>query len=102
MQSYVKAKSEPSRIVVIALARSLDVNLPWLATGEGPQRGRVEAAPDLRKLTDVCVVLEHYLAEHGLTMTPEKKGELLAVLYDEADKEHMDDERIARLIRLAV
>lgn len=36
MRKYLAGKSEPTRPALVALAREANVNVDWLATGEGP------------------------------------------------------------------
>lgn len=36
--NYIKGTSEPTRPVIVAIAKTADVNIEWLATGTGPMR----------------------------------------------------------------
>lgn len=38
VRRWINADAEPSRDLLIALARELDVNLEWLCTGRGPKK----------------------------------------------------------------
>ena len=46
MHQYLSGKSEPSRLVLISIAKTSGVNLHWLLTGEGEmRRGGKDAVP---------------------------------------------------------
>lgn len=47
MNQYLAGQSEPTRPVLIRLAKELGVSVQWLATGEGPERMRNDGWPIL-------------------------------------------------------
>lgn len=106
LQRYIREEVEPTFSAVAGLAHAANVNLEWLATGEGPMKkgeGVAVAPLDRGVLQDVIVVVEEFLQERGLCLEPEKKAELLVLLYEDV-REHegkIDRARIIKIVNLA-
>lgn len=100
LRNWAFRGAEPSRANLIALARAAGVNVLWLATGEGPMRPGDTQAPaqveekgksaeekrdspaDVELLTDIIRAVEELLAEAKRTITPDKKAQVIALLYE--------------------
>jgi hypothetical protein len=97
MHQYLAGKSEPTRLALIAIAHTADINLEWLMTGEGPMmknRGSVMIDKDLYE--GVVEAVEEYLQIRNLNISPAKKLETYRYLYElfegtpGVDKEQME------------
>jgi len=88
------------------------VTVGWLQTGEGHKGGASTSAENQTNYTpyhqkvmnDVITAVEAHLEKIGGTLPPEKKAELVTLVYEETlEKEGMvvDEKSVARLIRLA-
>jgi hypothetical protein len=105
---YVAGRSEPSLSRLVAMAKAGGVNLAWLATGEGPMRpGEVATAPpaavDEQLLADCIAALEMALDRVGRQLSPEKKAEVIVLLYEDfMMRGGVDAALVARIVRLAV
>ena len=112
LRQYLIGKSEPTRPMLVAIARAAGVQVAWLATGDGPMRAaahRPEAPPRLAPgdvetaamlaetgkdaapregaiqsdlLTEAALMLEQELALAQQVLPPETKGAVLALLYE--------------------
>lgn len=122
ISGYLAGSNDPSRERLVAIAKAANVNLLWLATGEGPMRSgdtpdpaqpqekaesaeeRSQSPVDMELLTDIIRALENALAQTGRTLAPNKKAEVIAILYElEQRKGSQEDstqtvERILRLV----
>lgn len=97
LNQYVTGKSEPTRPVMNAIARTSGVLLRWLATGEGPMRpetatpehsapspaaapvGQVNFTPELEIIIGNAVAgMEHWRRRDALPISPELEGKLTA------------------------
>jgi hypothetical protein len=94
------------------------LSFDWLLTGEGPKRRAaidvaheqaaiygMAARLDLGLLKDVITEVERDLERRGTRLSPEKKAEVIALIYEEIaedeDKKAAMEEKIVKLIRLA-
>jgi transcriptional regulator with XRE-family HTH domain len=112
LRQYLIGKSEPTRPMLLAIARTAGVNVAWLATGDGPMRaaehspeeqprsstGEVKTAEMIAErgndyapregainsdlLTEAAIMLEQELALAHQVLPPDKKGEAIALLYE--------------------
>lgn len=103
---YIRGENEPTASVLNAVVRATQVNADWLVTGEGPMlKGEgVRVAPlDRGLLRDVIQVVEELQAEAGGFIEPEKKAELIELLYEEFREREgkVDRARILKLVKLA-
>lgn len=92
---------------VAAMAINCGVSIDWLATGRGAAgtQGVAEHAALYQGasalLRDVLIAVEKILEEHALPMAPEKKAEMILLLYDFSQaKGKVDDAAVGRLLRL--
>lgn len=87
------------------------VNPEWFLAGEGPmERGadqqvvaKTESC-DLSLLQDVIAAVEEFLDDRDLELVPDKKAELITVLYDmfaEKEEKKVDKAVVVRLVKLA-
>lgn len=100
---YLKGTSEPTRPMLIDIANYLDVNLLWLATGEGPMRpgeGAVEVPPDYDILRDALETVDTVLERADRVMDPNKKAELIVMVYKFlAENDHVEKDKVIELLR---
>jgi hypothetical protein len=83
MHQYLKGKSEPTRLALIAMAHTADVNLEWLMTGEGPMKKNKGSGMIDRDLYEgVIESVEEYLAKRKKSLPPVKKLDIYRYLYD--------------------
>lgn len=86
------------------------VNPTWLLTGEGPmercvdQQQAVPAAFKRSLLKDVVEAVEEHLNSRDLELAPDKKAELIALLYEmfaEKEEKKVDKAVVLSLVKLA-
>jgi transcriptional regulator with XRE-family HTH domain len=94
------------------IADATGASIDWLLTGEGPKwrkdmgmvcEGEVQYRPVNEGLmVAVVAAIEEFLEAEDLTLRPEKKGELIALIYEMAAEEGkgVDKARVMKLIRL--
>ncbi|MEA3643658.1 MAG: helix-turn-helix domain-containing protein [Lamprobacter sp.] len=100
-RKYLAGTSVPGADKLVEIAQTAQVSLSWLATGEGRRDG-VEDRLDLAMLRSVIAGVEADLEEIGGSMAPEKKAELIALLYEMAcNGESISEKPMLRLVRLA-
>jgi len=95
LRKYRVRASEPSRPILVALARGAGVSVGWLAGEEAPV--------SLTLLREVIAQLEEALDGADAELTPSRKAELIIALYLDAEKSGSAPkrERILALIRKA-
>lgn len=89
---YIKGESEPSFLTIISLCKRANVNVLWLATGEGQMHasGARETAGDHISTLDTDLLeaiirdLESALDEEGLELAAAKKAIVVTQLYEDA------------------
>lgn len=100
-RKYLAGTSVPGADKLVEIAQTTQVSLRWLATGEGRPDG-VEDRLDLAMLGSVIAGVEAGLEEIGGSMAPEKKAELIGLLYEMAcNGESISEKPMLRLVRLA-
>lgn len=107
LETYLSGDAEPKTTRMVAIARAANVSVEWLATGEGPMR-KADASPavapppvNMHVLTEVISGIEQYLDDEDLEMKPDKKAELVVVLYEHfIDKGHAEKGAMDRLLKL--
>ena len=80
VRQYLAGKSLPALDNLLAMTKAAQVNLLWLATGEGPMQGeKVEPSRgcDVRLLTAALAVVEQL----HLEMPSDRKAKVTAALY---------------------
>jgi transcriptional regulator with XRE-family HTH domain len=132
LRQYLIGKSEPTRPMLLAIAHTAGVNVAWLATGDGPMRaaehssaeqprsstGEVKTAEMIAEqgndyalregainsdlLTEAAIMLEQELALAHQVLPPDKKGEVIALLYEllREGPEHSQRQKLKRILRL--
>jgi transcriptional regulator with XRE-family HTH domain len=127
LRQYMIGKSEPTRPMLLAIARTAEVNVAWLATGDGPMRAEEqprissrdakaaemiaeegndyappEGAINSDLLTEAAIMLEQELALAHKVLPPDKKGEAIALLYEllREGPEHSQRQKLQRILRL--
>jgi transcriptional regulator with XRE-family HTH domain len=83
----------------------------WLVTGEGPMERSADPPPSksdspikLSILKDVIEAVEEHLDDRDLELVPDKKAELISILYEmviEKDEQKVDKAAVLRLVKLA-
>lgn len=106
LETYLSGAAEPKTLRLVAISRAADVNLEWLAAGEGPMRkgeGASIAALDRELMRLVVEEVEQLLADVNGHLEPEKKAELIVLIYEEVREQEgkLDRARVLKLIKLA-
>lgn len=106
LETYLSGEAEPKASRLVSIARAAGINLEWLATGDGPMRvgeGAVVAPLDRELLCLVIEEIEQLLNDVNGELEPEKKAELIALIYEEVREQEgkVDRARVLRLIKLA-
>lgn len=111
IRKYLSGVNEPRMAALVSMAKAADVNIEWLATGEGPMT-RGEERPhevagglllDQDLLLMVVEAIEEGLNHAGREMAPAAKARLVLAAYDlYADIEKpVDKAKILKLIKSA-
>jgi transcriptional regulator with XRE-family HTH domain len=110
-------KGLPSDRVLQDIAEATGTTVQWLKTGEGKMFANHDQVPDrpghpygidpraTKLLRKVITAVERYLDSENLELEPDKKAELITILYedllkDESKEAELED-TIARLAKLA-
>jgi transcriptional regulator with XRE-family HTH domain len=82
MLQYLAGKSEPTRLTLIAIAHTADVNLEWLMTGEGPMKKTKDPGMIGGDLYDAIIhSVEECLLKRDRTLPTTKKLEIYHYFY---------------------
>jgi len=111
LQRYIRDSTEQSFKPIARMALSAGVSLEWIATGKGPMMVAdkasqgAAAAPALNKglFVEIVTLVEEAVANRATPISPEKKGELVAYLYDEFNQDHLehaDPGKVVSLLKL--
>lgn len=121
LNSALAGRSEPRASAMAALARSVGRSLDWLFFGTQGTAGAGEQLPtrtaqketpsvsgglELSLLEDCIELIEEWLALNERTMTPERKANVVAQIYQFAledrqlGREPIDSHRVAQFLRL--
>lgn len=87
LHQYASGKSDPTRAVLVAIAKTAGVGLKWLATGEGEMRQDKEAVTAAASINKdlLASILEAWISlEHNgeTPPTPKMQAENIALFYD--------------------
>jgi transcriptional regulator with XRE-family HTH domain len=105
---WLAGQSEPKASTLEEFVRGLDLNPVWMLLGEGsirvseslPVKG--EKPLDEQRLIIIIGKVEALLREQKLKLEPDKKGELIALLYQLfEDEKEVDDQKVVRFLKLA-
>lgn len=103
---YETGKVVPGGDVLARIIKKTDIEAHWLLTGEGPMlRGSVKPSPsdiDIETLQSVLEAVEEILEEEQLYLSPHKKSDLVASLYNLYSDSEMDADpsKIIRFVKL--
>ncbi|MCI0446341.1 helix-turn-helix transcriptional regulator [bacterium] len=106
VRKWLNEESDPSRKKVIQVAKSMDVNILWLMTGEGPVRNgtgeepkkyQVEgeksesdtpqgSSPDWELIGYIIEQMETKVGQRWFDTEPGKKARIIRIIYDDAMK----------------
>lgn len=108
LRKYLSGMTLPGLDKLVAISNSAEVNIEWLATGEGPmKRGAVpKAVPggiDEEALEAAVELSDELLASLGRPATVKQKTQLLLALYDlaiEKEDHQIDRPAALRLVKL--
>jgi transcriptional regulator with XRE-family HTH domain len=107
---YVNGMSLPGPPVQIKIAHTFGITLDWLLTGKEPQPVREEQAPrgvqyDQVRLRKSIEAVEEIISAENLSVDPDKKSELITIIYEDSMREGVEEEEIVpralRLLKLA-
>jgi transcriptional regulator with XRE-family HTH domain len=87
LRKYLTEKSEPGMSALVSMARTAGVRIEWLATGDGPMRGKDlppggQGAIDREIMETTIRIIEEVFEEHDLELPPAKKAKLIMLLHD--------------------
>ena len=83
MLQYLSGRIEPTRLTLIAIAHTADVNLEWLMTGEGPMKKTRRSGMIGGDLYDAIIhSVEECLLTNDKILSTEKKLEFYHYFYD--------------------
>ncbi|MEI2742759.1 MAG: helix-turn-helix transcriptional regulator [Candidatus Competibacter sp.] len=103
VRQYVIGKSLPTLDSLITLIKTTNVNLLWLATGEGPKYPGEPAAPgqiDLKSLQLALEMVEQALETRRRVTDPENKAQIVAAVYDLfAGNQPVEKAKVLKLIK---
>lgn len=117
VRNWRDRKTEPQRPHLIPIAKGAGVSIAWLVAGELPmqpddqapsvrnkQEGYDATPSDTDNLAKVLTVVEEFLADNNLYLQPDKKAQLVSILFDEVKKEegNIQKDKILKLVKLAV
>ena len=106
LQMCLQRRSEPTRPLLLAIARASNVSVHWLVTGEGA--AKAEVILDEALLRDVIAAVEQGIRETSVSpyADPTRKAQLIAELYkqfcqeDPSSAKKTPGARPPRLLRL--
>ena len=106
IRNYLLGKSLPGLDKLVAIAKTANIEINWLATGVGEIKrgGNRAAAVDVDLLEAVIEAVESYLDQVKGVLKPAKKAQLIAALYDLSlgeEKQTVDRAKVIQLFRLA-
>jgi transcriptional regulator with XRE-family HTH domain len=110
LANYETGKSDPvSSFLHTILAICPSTEPKWLLTGEGPMERGANTPPangkvDRSLLQDVIAAVEEFLDDRDLELVPDRKAELITVLYDmfvEKYEKKVDKAVVLSLVKLA-
>ena len=79
---YLSGKTDPTRKKLIALAKAAEVNIEWLATGNGPMREGDRERFSFELLTVIIEGLDDLETTLGKKLTHKEKAEIISNTYD--------------------
>ena len=105
----------PSAEQLSKISDSTGVSIDWLLTGEGSMyRSGISGVPssssrtikeDVDLIRDVVLVVEEVFEREGLSLPPDKKAELVSLLFEEVRKGEVSipdlGNKVLRLVRFA-
>jgi transcriptional regulator with XRE-family HTH domain len=102
-QAYERGINIPGGEVYDELLK-LGININWLLSGKGVPDNAAPAGgnPDLPCLSTAIRVVEQALADSGRRMLPDKKAELISIVYEFISlNEKIEPDKVMKLIRSA-
>lgn len=108
IRNYLYGKSLPGLDKLVIMAKVAQVEIKWLATGEGPMKpgevAEVQQTPVDEKLLETALeVSEELLESLGKRGTPKQRTQLILALYDlamEREDHTIDRPTALRLVKL--
>ncbi|WP_404991363.1 helix-turn-helix domain-containing protein [Cupriavidus pauculus] len=107
LETYLTGKAEPKASRIAEICEAAAVSADWLVSGKQPSS---HAAPgvtagiqtqDLQTLILIVQRLEEMIADRGLEVTVEKRGELALLLFEYVrETGKLEPERVERYLRL--
>lgn len=99
----------PSGFLVKILELRQEISPLWLFIGEGPKErtgktAQIDGEVDSSLLKDVIAAVEEFLDDRDLELAPDRKAELITVLYDmfvEKYEKKVDKAVVLSLVKLA-
>jgi len=100
---YRDGERSPSIEFLERICEVFNVDRSWLLLGESCTPGK--ASIDMDILTPVIAGVEKGLAGKNLVLAPDKKAQLIALLYDyyaKGEDEAVEEETVERYLKLAI
>jgi transcriptional regulator with XRE-family HTH domain len=105
---YVNGMSLPGPPVQIKIAETFGITLDWLLKGTEPKATNASTGTvpyDQKKLRLSIEAVEEIISAEGLSIDPDKRAELITIIYEDAMREGTGEEEIVpralRLLKLA-
>ena len=98
----------PPADTLAVIQEKYGISVEWIVTGRGSMKGETTRTPrvkppllDTDVLNQVIVGVEQALAEMGRVLKPEKKAELIILLYEHfVTKDEVEEETIERWLKV--
>jgi transcriptional regulator with XRE-family HTH domain len=79
--AYIAGKSEPTRPVLIAIAKTANVNVEWLATGAGSMRTAIASTVDRGLLLSLMKGYVQLAKSRDISIEPDQMAEWATLRY---------------------
>jgi transcriptional regulator with XRE-family HTH domain len=105
---YVSGMSLPGPAAQIKISETFNVSLDWLLKGKEPEATKASTGIvqyDQNKLRLSIEAVEELISAEGLSIEPDKKAELISIVYEDSMREGIGESEIVpralRLLKLA-
>lgn len=97
---YMKGTAEPSASTIRKICLYKEISADWLLFGD--EKSSPENSLDETRLIRIIAQVESLLDDNNLSLSPDKKGKMVALLYQLFDVEGVvDDAKVVQFLKLA-